>query len=140
MASDTIDISLPARHHQLGKKHPLSQVTDELRSIFKRLGFVERFGPEIESDYYNFTALNLGELHPARAMHDSFYLAYPEAHLLRTHTSSVQIRAMEKAKPPLKIFTIGKAYRADSDATHTPMFHQIEVFYIDTSYEPTLHY
>jgi phenylalanyl-tRNA synthetase alpha chain len=128
-------MTLPADVASPGTVHPVSQVMDELAEIFADLGFAVATGPEIEDDWHNFTALNIPETHPARAMHDTFY--FPEAEggdgkmLLRTHTSPVQIRTMLTQKPPIRIIAPGRVYRADSDATHTPMFHQIEGLVID---------
>ncbi len=124
----TSDITLPGRMIPAGKKHPITQVTDEVTTIFTALGFQIAEGPEIEIDYYNFEALNIPKDHPARDMHDTFYIT--DDILLRTHTSPVQIRTMEKAKPPVRIISPGKAYRCDSDVSHTPMFHQIEGFMV----------
>lgn len=128
---ENIDISLPGKNYGLGKRHPLYQVMDEIKNIFVRLGYAIAEGPEIELDYYNFEALNLPKDHPARDMQDSFYIT-PEI-LLRTHTSSVQARFYEKTAPnlPVKIIAPGKVYRCDDDATHSPMFHQVEGFLID---------
>lgn len=135
LASETLDMTLPVDAVPAGSVHPVSQVMDELAEIFADLGFAVATGPEIEDDWHNFTALNIPESHPARAMHDTFYFP-PEAdgsqkHLLRTHTSPVQIRTMVKDKPPIRIIAPGRVYRSDSDATHTPMFHQIEGLVID---------
>lgn len=135
LASETLDMTLPTDAVAPGSVHPVSQVMDELAEIFADLGFAVATGPEIEDDWHNFTALNIPESHPARAMHDTFYFP-PEAdgtqkHLLRTHTSPVQIRTMVKDKPPIRIIAPGRVYRSDSDATHTPMFHQIEGLVID---------
>jgi phenylalanyl-tRNA synthetase alpha chain len=135
LASETLDMTLPADLAPPGSVHPVSQVMDELAEIFADLGFAVASGPEIEDDWHNFTALNIPESHPARAMHDTFYFP-PEAdgsqkHLLRTHTSPVQIRTMVNQKPPIRIIAPGRVYRSDSDATHTPMFHQIEGLVID---------
>jgi phenylalanyl-tRNA synthetase alpha chain len=135
LASETIDLSLPATETPRGTVHPVSQVMDELAEIFADLGFSVAEGPEIESQWYNFTALNMPEFHPARAMQDTFYLnprtPDEERRVLRTHTSPVQIRTMEAKPPPLRIIAPGRVYRSDSDATHTPMFHQIEGLVID---------
>jgi phenylalanyl-tRNA synthetase alpha chain len=135
LASETIDLSLPATETPRGTVHPVSQVMDELAEIFADLGFSVAEGPEIESQWYNFTALNMPEFHPARAMQDTFYLnprtPDEEPRVLRTHTSPVQIRTMEAKPPPLRIIAPGRVYRSDSDATHTPMFHQIEGLVID---------
>jgi phenylalanyl-tRNA synthetase alpha chain len=117
-----------------GTVHPVSQVMDELAEIFADLGFSVAEGPEIETQWFNFTALNMPEFHPARAMQDTFYLEAPEgeeAMVLRTHTSPVQIRTMTSQKPPIRVIAPGRVYRSDSDATHTPMFHQIEGLVID---------
>ncbi|RVQ65946.1 phenylalanine--tRNA ligase subunit alpha [Croceicoccus ponticola] len=135
LASETLDLSLPAPEMPMGSVHPVSQVMDELAEIFADMGFAVATGPEIEDDWHNFTALNMPESHPARAMHDTFY--FPDADeqgrqmLLRTHTSPVQIRTMLNEGAPLRIIAPGRVYRSDSDATHTPMFHQIEGLVID---------
>ncbi|MEW9854673.1 phenylalanine--tRNA ligase subunit alpha [Novosphingobium sp. M1R2S20] len=135
LASETIDLTLPAPEAPRGTVHPISQVMDELAEIFADLGFAVATGPEIEDDWHNFTALNMPESHPARAMHDTFYFADRDAQgremLLRTHTSPVQIRAMLERGAPLRVIAPGRVYRSDSDATHTPMFHQIEGLVID---------
>lgn len=134
LASERIDISLPVRDAPKGSIHPVSQVMDELAEIFADLGFAVATGPEIEDQWHNFTALNMPETHPARAMHDTFYLNATdgeEPKVLRTHTSPVQIRTMMAEKPPIRIIAPGRVYRSDSDATHTPMFHQIEGLVID---------
>jgi phenylalanyl-tRNA synthetase alpha chain len=135
LASETIDLTLPADVPLAGTIHPVSQVMDELAEIFADLGFAVATGPEIEDDWHNFTALNIPESHPARAMHDTFYFPdQPDGErkmLLRTHTSPVQIRTMLSQKPPIRIIAPGRTYRSDSDATHTPMFHQIEGLVID---------
>ena len=135
LASETLDMTLPADVPVSGTIHPVSQVMDELAEIFADLGFAVATGPEIEDDWHNFTALNIPESHPARAMHDTFY--FPEQAdgeqklLLRTHTSPVQIRTLLAQKPPVRIIAPGRVYRSDWDATHTPMFHQIEGLVID---------
>lgn len=126
---NTVDVTLPGRKPQRGTIHPVTQVTEEITDIFLGLGFTVSTGPEIETDYYNFEALNLPKDHPARDMQDTFYIS--ENHVLRTHTSPVQIRAMENSKPPLRVIAPGTVYRKDSDVTHTPMFHQIEGFMVD---------
>ncbi len=127
LATERVDLSLPAHETLRGSVHPVSQVMDELAEIFADLGFAVAEGPEIEDDWHNFTALNIPETHPARAMHDTFYVAGAgEPRVLRTHTSPVQIRTMMAQKPPIRIIAPGRVYRSDSDATHTPMFHQIE--------------
>jgi phenylalanyl-tRNA synthetase alpha chain len=155
LAGETLDMTLPADVPSAGTVHPVSQVMDELAEIFADLGFAVATGPEIEDDWHNFTALNIPESHPARAMHDTFYFE-PQARtagdgqspssdgvgfaddagraqrmLLRTHTSPVQIRTMVNQKPPIRIIAPGRTYRSDSDATHTPMFHQVEGLVID---------
>lgn len=135
LATETLDMTLPAEPRLQGSVHPVSQVMDELAEIFADLGFSVATGPEIEDDWHNFTALNIPESHPARAMHDTFY--FPDRAsgerkmLLRTHTSPVQIRTMVQQKPPIYIIAPGRTYRSDSDATHTPMFHQVEGLVID---------
>ena len=135
LASETVDLSLPALESPKGSIHPVSQVTDELAEIFADMGFSVATGPEIEDDWHNFTALNMPESHPARAMHDTFYFPDRDAAgrqmLLRTHTSPVQIRALLARGAPLRVIAPGRVYRSDSDATHTPMFHQIEGLVID---------
>jgi phenylalanyl-tRNA synthetase alpha chain len=135
LASETLDMTLPAEGVAAGTVHPVSQVMDELAEIFADLGFAVATGPEIEDDWHNFTALNIPETHPARAMHDTFYFPDGEAGekrmLLRTHTSPVQIRTMLDQPPPIRIIAPGRTYRSDSDATHTPMFHQVEGLVID---------
>lgn len=128
---EQLDITLPGRYLPLGKKHPITQVTDEVVKIFLGMGFGVEEGPEIETDYYNFEALNIPKNHPARDMQDTFYINNDI--LLRTHTSPVQIRVMQERKPPLKVIAPGKVYRRDSDVTHTPMFHQVEGFMVDES-------
>ena len=135
LATEKIDLSLPARVIVSGTVHPVSQAMDELAEIFADLGFAVAEGPEIESQWYNFTALNMPENHPARAMQDTFYLeprpGDDEPRVLRTHTSPVQIRSMEEHGAPIRLIAPGRVYRSDSDATHTPMFHQIEGLVID---------
>ena len=135
LATETIDLSLPAPENVTGTVHPVSQVMDELAEIFADLGFSVAEGPEIETQWYNFTALNMPEFHPARAMQDTFYLEPreigEEPRVLRTHTSPVQIRAGETHGAPIRVIAPGRVYRSDSDATHTPMFHQVEGFVID---------
>ena len=135
LASETIDLTLPAPDQPQGSIHPVSQVMDELAEIFADLGFEVATGPEIEDDWHNFTALNMDESHPARAMHDTFYFpnAAPDGGqmLLRTHTSPVQIRSMKAQGAPIRIIAPGRVYRSDSDATHTPMFHQVEGLVVD---------
>lgn len=124
LQAEAVDISLPGRGDQRGGMHPVTLAMQRAIDIFSRLGFDVATGPEVESDYYNFEALNFPAHHPARAMHDTFYFANGD--LLRTHTSPVQIRVMEKQDPPYRIIAPGKVYRSDSDQTHTPMFHQVE--------------
>ena len=129
LRSETIDITLPGRQPQIGKTHPITRTIEEISRIFLRLGFQLVEGPEIENDYYNFEALNIPSHHPARDMHDTFYLQNDM--LLRTHTSPVQIRVMERQRPPIRVIAAGKVYRRDADLTHTPMFHQIEGLLVD---------
>jgi phenylalanyl-tRNA synthetase alpha chain len=135
LASERIDLSLPAPETPRGSVHPVAQVMDELAEIFADMGFAVAAGPEIEDDWHNFTALNMPESHPARAMHDTFYFPDRDAEgremLLRTHTSPVQIRTMLQQGAPLRVIAPGRVYRSDSDATHTPMFHQVEGLVID---------
>ncbi len=137
LATERVDLSLPAPEDPQGTVHPVSQVMDELAEIFADLGFSVAEGPEIEEQWFNFTALNMPEFHPARAMQDTFYVRridgdpQAEPHVLRTHTSPVQIRTMTSAPPPLRLIAPGRVYRSDSDATHTPMFHQVEGLVID---------
>ncbi len=124
LLNEKVDVSLPGRGMDRGGLHPVTQAMQRAVGIFTRLGFIVATGPEVEQDYYNFEALNFPPHHPARAMHDTFY--FGDGRLLRTHTSPVQIRVMEKSQPPFRIIAPGKVYRSDSDQTHTPMFHQIE--------------
>jgi len=131
LKNEKIDITLPIRPFRQGKIHPVSQVIDEISSIFSEIGFSVAEGPDIETEYNNFTALNTPEDHPARDMHDTFYLQEDKKILLRTHTSPVQIRTMLNEKPPFKIIVPGRTYRCDSDQTHAPMFHQLEGLHID---------
>lgn len=138
LAAERVDATLPVRPSPAarGRIHPISQVVDEITAIFADMGFAIAEGPDIETDYYNFTALNFPEGHPAREMHDTFFLkanAAGERKVLRTHTSPVQIRTMESQKPPIRIVIPGKTYRQDSDATHSPMFHQLEGLVVDRS-------
>jgi phenylalanyl-tRNA synthetase alpha chain len=134
LTSERVDVSLPPTEPPRGTVHPVSQVKDEVTAIFADLGFSVAEGPDIESDDYNFTKLNIPPEHPARQMHDTFYLK-PQADgsrpLLRTHTSPVQVRTMLAQKPPIRIIAPGRTYRHDSDATHSPMFHQVEALVID---------
>lgn len=129
LASETIDITLPGRKQSQGSIHPIVKTFDELRKIFTQMGFAIMDGPEIEDDYHNFTALNIPEWHPARAMQDTFY--FPDGMLLRTQMSPVQIRAMKVMPLPLRMVAMGRVYRHDFDITHTPMFHQMECLMID---------
>ena len=145
LASERLDLTLPVAAAPAGTIHPVSQVMDELAEIFADLGFAVADGPEIEDDWHNFTALNIPETHPARALHDTFYMTQSDhaaaaghpatgtalRYLLRTHTSPVQIRTMRNQPPPIRIIAPGRTYRSDSDATHTPMFHQVEGLVID---------
>ena len=131
LKNEKVDVTLPIRPVRQGKIHPVSQVIDEISSIFSEIGFSVAEGPDVESEYNNFTALNTPEEHPARDMHDTFYLEENKKLLLRTHTSPVQIRTMMSSKPPFKIIVPGRTYRCDSDQTHTPMFHQLEGLHID---------
>ena len=131
LQKDKVDVTLPARERPNGKIHPVSQVIDEISSIFSEIGFSVAEGPDVETEYNNFTALNTPEDHPARDMHDTFYLDNDKKILLRTHTSPVQVRTMLNGKPPFKIIVPGRTYRCDSDQTHAPMFHQLEGLHID---------
>ncbi len=138
LVSETTDVTLPVRQSpaEAGRIHPISQVMDEITAIFADMGFSVAEGPDIETDYYNFVALNFPEGHPAREMHDTFFMEPDEngeRKVLRTHTSPVQIRTMETQEPPIRIVIPGKTYRFDSDATHSPMFHQLEGLVIDKS-------
>lgn len=129
LESETIDVTMPGRSRGIGGLHPVTRVLYRIEDLFNQLGFEIAEGPEIENDFYNFEALNIPESHPARAMHDTFYIN--DKLLLRTHTSPVQIRVMQERQPPLKIIAPGRVYRCDSDVTHTPMFHQVEGFMVD---------
>ncbi|MGI9533742.1 MAG: phenylalanine--tRNA ligase subunit alpha [Thermodesulfobacteriota bacterium] len=129
LIEEQIDVTLPGRGLPVGAKHPISRVMDEIVYTFERMGFSVAEGPEVELDYYNFEALNIPKDHPARDMQDTFYIS--EDLVLRTHTSPVQIRVMQKQSPPVKIIAPGKVYRCDSDISHTPMFHQIEGLLVD---------
>ncbi|HEY1631033.1 MAG TPA: phenylalanine--tRNA ligase subunit alpha [Rhizomicrobium sp.] len=134
LVSERVDVTLPARPENQGTIHPVSQVLDEITAIFADLGFSIADGPDVEFDDYNFTKLNIPPDHPARQMHDTFYIAKQadgSQHVLRTHTSPVQVRTMLKQKPPIRIISPGRTYRVDSDATHSPMFHQYEGLVID---------
>jgi phenylalanyl-tRNA synthetase alpha chain len=129
LAGETIDVTLPGRGLRLGGAHPITRTLRRLESLFLHMGFETADGPEIEDDFHNFEALNMPASHPARAMHDTFY--FDARTLLRTHTSTVQIRYMQANKPPLRVIAPGRVYRCDSDITHTPMFHQIEGLMVD---------
>ncbi|MEO8332982.1 MAG: phenylalanine--tRNA ligase subunit alpha [Gallionella sp.] len=129
LAAESLDVTLPGRGMGTGGLHPVTRTLQRIEQLFHSLGFATASGPEIESDFYNFTALNIPENHPARAMHDTFYI--DAQHVLRTHTSPVQVRYMESHQPPLKIISHGRVYRVDSDATHSPMFHQVEGLWVD---------
>jgi phenylalanyl-tRNA synthetase alpha chain len=129
LTTETIDITLPGRRPQLGRRHPITQTFDRIQEIFSGMGFTIAEGPEVETDYYNFEALNTPAHHPARDMHDTFYIS--ENVLLRTHTSPMQIRFMEQHSPPIRIIVPGKVYRRDADITHSPMFHQVEGLLVD---------
>ncbi len=131
LQNEKVDVTLPERPIIRGKIHPVSQTIDEISSIFSEIGFSVEEGPDVENEYNNFTALNTPDHHPARDMHDTFYLDEKKQKLLRTHTSPVQIRTMIKSKPPFKIIAPGRTYRSDSDQTHAPMFHQVEGLHID---------
>ena len=126
----SIDLSLPGRYPERGRLHPVTQIMNEVCSIFEAMGFSVAEGPDVEQDHYNFEALNIPAHHPARDMHDTFYVS--DSILLRTHTSPMQARIMESQQPPLRVIAPGKVYRCDSDITHTPMFHQVEGFLVDT--------
>jgi len=129
LASEAVDVTLPGRGQERGGLHPITRTLQRIEELFTQLGFEVAEGPEVESDFYNFEALNIPESHPARAMHDTFYF---DAHtVLRTHTSPVQIRVMKEQQPPLRIIAPGRVYRCDSDLTHTPMFHQVEGLLVD---------
>jgi len=130
LAQEAVDVTLPGRGMEVGGLHPVTCTLERIETLFHSLGFKVAAGPEIETDYYNFTALNQPENHPARSMHDTFYVDDGK-HLLRTHTSPIQVRYMEQHRPPIKIIALGRVYRVDSDATHSPMFHQVEGLWID---------
>ena len=129
LAQEALDVTLPGRGMGVGGLHPVTRTLARIEELFHSIGFEVADGPEIESDFYNFTALNIPENHPARAMHDTFYV--DDKHVLRTHTSPVQVHFMQKHQPPLKIIAPGRVYRVDSDATHSPMFHQVEGLWVD---------
>jgi len=128
LAADALDVSLPGRGCGTGGLHPITRTLERIEALFRSLGFEVADGPEIEDDFHNFTALNTPENHPARSMHDTFYVE--GGHVLRTHTSPIQVRYMETHAPPIKIIAPGRVYRVDSDATHSPMFHQVEGLWI----------
>ncbi|MEK6736602.1 MAG: phenylalanine--tRNA ligase subunit alpha [Pseudomonadota bacterium] len=129
LTEEMLDVTLSGRGLETGGLHPVTQILARIESLFHSIGFHVASGPEIETDFYNFTALNIPESHPARAMHDTFYI--DAGHLLRTHTSPVQIHYMQNHEPPIKLIAPGRVYRCDSDVTHTPMFHQVEGLWID---------
>ena len=129
LAAESVDVTLPGRQAESGSLHPITQTIKRIEAIFAQLGFDVVEGPEIEDDFHNFTALNVPEHHPARAMHDTFY--FDDGLLLRTHTSSVQIHTMEDNEPPYRVIAPGRVYRCDSDITHSPMFHQVEGLMVD---------
>ena len=129
LAAEALDVTLPGRREDLGALHPITRTIERMANYFAALGFEVVEGPEIEDDYHNFEALNIPAHHPARAMHDTFYI--DETHVLRTHTSGVQVRTMETRDPPLRVICPGRVYRCDSDLTHSPMFHQVEGLLID---------
>lgn len=128
---EKLDISLPSKGFKIGTLHPLTQVMEDAKNVFKKLGYKVAEGPEVEEDYYNFEALNIPLHHPSRDMHDTFYIAEDQKTLLRTHTSPVQVRVMKKNKPPLAIIAPGRVFRCDADVTHSPVFHQLEGFLVD---------
>ena len=130
LAAESVDVTLPGRDSESGSLHPITQTIKRVEAIFAQLGFDVVEGPEIEDDFHNFTALNVPEHHPARAMHDTFY--FDDGLLLRTHTSPVQVRTMENSEPPYRVIAPGRVYRCDSDITHSPMFHQVEGLMVDT--------
>jgi phenylalanyl-tRNA synthetase alpha chain len=129
LAGEALDVTLPGRGLGTGGLHPVTRTLERIESLFRSIGFDVASGPEIETDFYNFTALNIPENHPARAMHDTFYV--DDKHLLRTHTSPVQVHYMQNNRPPFKVIAPGRVYRCDSDVTHTPMFHQVEGLWVN---------
>ena len=129
LLEERIDVTLPGRNIEKGGLHPITQTLHHIQNIFAKAGFEIEIGPEIEDDFHNFSALNIPEHHPARAMHDTFY--FDANTVLRTHTSPVQIRTLQRQKPPVRVIAPGKVYRCDSDVTHTPMFHQVEGLIVD---------
>jgi len=130
VAGEILDVTLPGDRPRRGRVHPLTRIIEEVERVFISMGFTVEEGPDIEDDYHNFEALNIPKDHPARDMHDTFYL--PNDRLLRTHTSPVQIRTMRRHKPPLAVIAVGRVYRVDADQTHSPVFHQVEGFMVDT--------
>jgi phenylalanyl-tRNA synthetase alpha chain len=131
LKAEALDITLPGRGMPTGGLHPVTRTLERIEALFRSIGFDVADGPEIEDDFHNFTALNTPENHPARSMHDTFYLEKAPGLLLRTHTSPIQVRYMEAHKPPIRVIAPGRVYRVDSDATHSPMFHQVEGLWID---------
>ena len=131
LRAEALDVTLPGRGLPTGGLHPVTRTLERIETLFRSIGFDVADGPEIEDDFHNFTALNTPENHPARSMHDTFYLQNAPGLLLRTHTSPIQVRYMETHKPPIRIIAPGRVYRVDSDATHSPMFHQVEGLWID---------
>ncbi|MBS1136124.1 MAG: pheS [Proteobacteria bacterium] len=131
LQAEALDVTLPGRGVAVGGLHPVTRTLDRIEQLFRSIGFDVADGPEIETDFHNFTALNTPENHPARSMHDTFYIENAPGLLLRTHTSPIQVRYMQTHKPPLKIIAPGRVYRVDSDATHSPMFHQVEGLWVD---------
>ncbi|GMU46724.1 MAG: phenylalanine--tRNA ligase alpha subunit [Porticoccaceae bacterium] len=129
LAAETLDVTLPGSRVDVGGLHPITRILQRIQTIFVSAGYRVEEGPEIEDDYHNFEALNIPAHHPARAMHDTFYI--DDVHVLRTHTSPVQVRTLERSAPPLRIICPGRVYRCDSDLTHTPMFHQVEGLVVD---------
>jgi len=129
LASEAVDVTLDGRHAEVGGLHPITKTMHRIETIFSAVGYSIEEGPEIEDDFHNFAALNIPDHHPARAMHDTFYI--DSAHVLRTHTSPVQVRTMKNNKPPIHVICPGRVYRCDSDLTHTPMFHQVEGLVVD---------
>src|SRR5699024_7720 len=129
LASERVDVTLPGRGEKPGNLHPVTRIRRRIEDFFMGLGYDIAEGPEVEDDFHNFEALNIPDHHPARAMHDTFY--FDANHLLRTHTSPVQVRVMQAGKPPFRIIAPGRVYRSDSDVTHTPMFHQVEGLLVD---------
>ena len=129
LAQETIDVTLPGRGEDMGGLHPVTRTMERIQAFFTSVGYSVEVGPEVEDDYHNFEALNIPSHHPARAMHDTFYI--DSNTVLRTHTSPVQVRTMEKQEPPIRVICPGRVYRCDSDLTHTPMFHQVEGLVVD---------